>query len=202
MPPSIERSLNTFIAPFWGRSAYGNLSIINQLSDEGCWSWLSAIRVLLDGISGLLCPIVERVLQHAPLLSMPRGGTFRSTNFRPFENTWVVRLQLLFDWDDRFRRPWDGLAYRQQARRFHTIIEHTIGPEHAAAFRLNSGLVAARFLWIVPRFDGEHLCQSLKITSHPSPSSSLSAAKMHPALMVAIISLARAVLFVPAYLPR
>ncbi|KAI9829820.1 MAG: hypothetical protein M1826_005397 [Phylliscum demangeonii] len=96
-------------------------------------------RVVLDGISGLSCPIVERVLQHAPLLSMPRGGTFRSTNFRRFENTWVAHLQLLFDWDDGFRRAWDGLAYHHQARRFHTIIEHAIGPEHAAAFRPNFG---------------------------------------------------------------
>ncbi|KAI9832979.1 MAG: hypothetical protein M1826_000758 [Phylliscum demangeonii] len=125
-------------------------------------------RVVLNGISGLSCPMVERVLQHAPLLSMPRGGTHRSTNFVHFHNTWVARLQLLFDWDDRFARSWDGLAYRQHTRRLHIILEHTAGLEYAGVFRRKLGLVAARYLWIVPRFDGAHLCLSLKVHPHYS----------------------------------
>ncbi|KAI9809448.1 MAG: hypothetical protein M1826_003902 [Phylliscum demangeonii] len=76
-------------------------------------------RVVLDGISDLSCRMVERVLQQAPLLSMPRGGTHRSTNC------------LLYDWGDRFARSWDGLAYRQQTHRLHTILEHTAGLEYA-----------------------------------------------------------------------
>ncbi|KAI9826220.1 MAG: hypothetical protein M1826_006735 [Phylliscum demangeonii] len=130
-------------------------------------------RALLD-LRNVLFPIIRT----APLLSMPRGGTARSTNFVRFETTWVARLQLLFDWDDRSGRTWEGLTYRQQTRRLHTIIEHTVGSayvaafrrklghtiiEHTvgsayvAAFRRKLGHVASRYLWIVPRFDVEQL---------------------------------------------
>lgn len=103
---------------------------------------------------------------HASML--PPRDTVRSTNFSQFPHSWTSRLQLLFDWDDGFKRPWDKLSYRLRARRFHHLLPRHISVDAALLYRSTLGHNAQRYIFIIPKYDGKRLYLPITISKHHS----------------------------------
>lgn len=58
------------------------------------------------GASGLSYGLIARATGGRPVLSWSRSGGGRSApgGFSAYPNDWEIRIRLLFDWEDRFRR--------------------------------------------------------------------------------------------------
>ena len=119
------------------------------------------------GYHGLGYEMLEDILGHPPTLSLPRT-TIRSTNFSQFPHSWTAKLQLLFDWDDGFQRTWDKLPYRLRTRRFHHLLQMHVGLNAASLYRSTLGLNAQRYIFIIPKYDGNRLYLPIKISKHHS----------------------------------
>ena len=116
------------------------------------------------GFFGLSYGLIARATGQQPLLSWSRstGGNLSHTTggFSDFPNTWATRVQLLFDWDDGFKRSnWDRLPFREWARYCYRQIDQTIGRTEADRWKRGIGRYGHCWLTILPRYEADKMYQ-------------------------------------------
>lgn len=97
-------------------------------------------------------------------ISIPKGenrnqlGGRNGKRISDFPNTWLTRLQLLFDWEDGFKRgSWENRIYRQRTRQAYNTILSKMGVKAAEIWRKNLGFEAAKYILVIPLFQTDKL---------------------------------------------
>ncbi|MGI4850725.1 MAG: hypothetical protein ACRYGR_02145 [Janthinobacterium lividum] len=119
-----------------------------------------------SGYFGLSYGLIKRASGYNPLISLSRagGGKAARGGFSDFPNDWRTRIQLLFDWDDGFRRVnWETHPHRLWARFCYDRIRANIGVPEAEAWRQGIGLYGTPWLTVLPRYEADKPFQLAKI---------------------------------------
>jgi hypothetical protein len=111
---------------------------------------------ILDGSMGLSHEILGQVYKKRIKIARAVGKTA--------EEHWFQHLQRLFDWEDGHLRAWEKKLYRTQVQRCFKIIAGKLGERHSTSWRKGLGRLAAKHVWIIPRFSDAsfHLSSTYK----------------------------------------
>ena len=99
----------------------------------------------LEGAGGLCIDLLQFVLKDHPLLH----------KLKPSKNnmTWAERIQVLFDWDDGYKRgSWEQYQYRQLTQHAYRCIERAAGSAIAQEWRMSLGSKGCCHFWILPHY--------------------------------------------------
>jgi len=108
-----------------------------------------------------------------PIVSLSRstGGNLSKSfgGFSDFPNDWSTRIQLLFDWDDGFKRSnWDKLPFRRWTRYCFDEQARQLGRGFAKAWKRKIGRSGQSWLTILPRYESDKMYQWEKIPKNIS----------------------------------
>ncbi|KAF4546953.1 Tubulin alpha chain [Elsinoe fawcettii] len=123
------------------------------------------------GRVGLGYHMVRRATDGPVALSWSRaaGGNQAPRGFSDFENTWATRVQLLFDWDDNFRRDnWNDHPWRLWTRYCYDSLRSAFGAQYAERWRKCIGDELCGYLQILPRYEKDKMYQWEKIPKNIS----------------------------------
>ncbi|SMY30587.1 unnamed protein product [Zymoseptoria tritici ST99CH_1A5] len=137
------------------------------------------------GLEGLSYDLIDRATGRDPWVSPIRDGGGQATGtggFSAWPNTWEIRIQLLFDWDDGFPRTWDNRPWRVWTRYCYDALKtipgnspytgRPVSPRIAEKWRTNFALYATRYLRVLPLYESGKLyqtCQLPAFTQPPAP---------------------------------